>query len=226
MHAKKTGQNKVRQSTISSNISLILNEASDILDNTYQKNIQFLNETDPFRFLISVILSAQTTDATVNKVAPQLFASYSNAQSLANADIEEVKKIIHSTGFFNSKAKNIIECAKIIHDEHNGEVPSSLEELIKLPGVGRKTANCLRSNILGLPGVVVDTHFSRVISRLLNLNTREPVFIEDIVRKNLQEDKWSRFSMTANAHGRDICHSTKPECMKCPLSKYCLSFLL
>jgi len=205
------------------NIPLILNTTSNILDTLYPKDIQFLNETDPFKFLICVILSAQTTDATVNKVAPQLFATYPNAQALSNANIEEVKEIIHSTGFFNSKAKHIIDCSKKICGNHNGEVPSSMEELTKLPGVGRKTANCLRSNILGLPGVVVDTHFSRVIARLLALNSREPVFIENIVRDNLPEDKWSRFSMTANAHGRDICHSFRPDCENCPLSQYCLT---
>ena len=199
----------------------LLNEAYDILDAKYPKDIRFLDERNPFQFLVSVILSAQTTDETVNRVAPVLFASYPNASALASADMEDVKSIIHSTGFFNSKAKHIIDCSKAICEKYNGIVPSSMEDLVSLPGVGRKTANCLRSNVLGLPGIVVDTHFSRVVSRLLGLSTREPLKIERIVADNLPQDRWSRFSMTANSHGRDVCHSAKPQCNACPLAALC-----
>lgn len=199
----------------------LLNEAYDILDAKYPKDIRFLDERNPFQFLVSVILSAQTTDETVNRVAPVLFASYPNASALASADMEDVKSIIHSTGFFNSKAKHIIDCSKAICEKYNGIVPSSMEDLVSLPGVGRKTANCLRSNVLGLPGIVVDTHFSRVVSRLLGLSTREPLKIERIVADNLPQDRWSRFSMTANSHGRDVCHSAKPQCNACPLASLC-----
>lgn len=199
----------------------LLNEAYDILDAKYPKDIRFLDERNPFQFLVSVILSAQTTDETVNRVAPVLFASYPNASALASADMEDVKSIIHSTGFFNSKAKHIIDCSKAICEKYNGIVPSSMEDLVSLPGVGRKTANCLRSNVLGLPGIVVDTHFSRVVSRLLGLSTREPLKIERIVADNLPQDRWSRFSMTANSHGRDVCHSAKPQCNACSLASLC-----
>lgn len=199
----------------------LLNEAYDILDAKYPKDIRFLDKRNPFQFLVSVILSAQTTDETVNRVAPVLFASYPNASALASADMEDVKSIIHSTGFFNSKAKHIIDCSKAICEKYNGIVPSSMEDLVSLPGVGRKTANCLRSNVLGLPGIVVDTHFSRVVSRLLGLSTREPLKIERIVADNLPQDRWSRFSMTANSHGRDVCHSAKPQCNACPLASLC-----
>lgn len=199
----------------------LLNEAYDILDAKYPKDIRFLDERNPFQFLVSVILSAQTTDETVNRVAPVLFASYPNASALASADMEDVKSIIHSTGFFNSKAKHIIDCSKAICEKYNGIVPSSMEDLVSLPGVGRKTANCLRSNVLGLPGIVVDTHFSRVVSRLLGLSTREPLKIERIVADNLPQDRWSRFSMTANSHGRDVCHSAKPQCNACLLASLC-----
>ncbi len=199
----------------------LLNEAYDILDAKYPKDIRFLDERNPFQFLVSVILSAQTTDETVNRVAHVLFASYPNASALASADMEDVKSIIHSTGFFNSKAKHIIDCSKAICEKYNGIVPSSMEDLVSLPGVGRKTANCLRSNVLGLPGIVVDTHFSRVVSRLLGLSTREPLKIERIVADNLPQDRWSRFSMTANSLGRDVCHSAKPQCNACPLASLC-----
>ncbi len=199
----------------------LLSEAYDILDLKYPKDIRFLDERNPFQFLISVILSAQTMDETVNRVVPMLFSSYPNAASLAAADIEDVKSIIHSTGFFNSKAKHIIECSKVICEKYGGVVPSNMEDLVSLPGVGRKTANCLRANVLGLPGIVVDTHFSRVVSRLLGLPSRDPLKIERIVADNLPQNRWSRFSMTANSHGRDVCHSFKPQCSNCPLSALC-----
>lgn len=199
----------------------LLSEAYDILDLKYPKDIRFLDERNPFQFLISVILSAQTTDETVNRVAPMLFSSYPNAASLAAADIEDVKSIIHSTGFFNSKARHIIDCSKALCEKHGGAVPSSMEDLVSLPGVGRKTANCLRSNVLGLPGIVVDTHFSRVVSRLLGLPSRDSLKIERVVADNLPQNRWSRFSMTANSHGRDVCHSSKPQCSNCPLSSLC-----
>lgn len=199
----------------------LLSEAYDILDSKYPTDIRFLDERDPFQFLISVILSAQTTDETVNRVAPVLFSSYPNAYALASADLDDVKSIIHSTGFFNSKATHIVECSKVICERYGGAVPSSLEGLISLPGVGRKTANCLRVNVLGLPGIVVDTHFSRVVSRLLALPSRDPLKIEGIVADNLPQNRWSRFSMTANSHGRDVCHASKPQCSNCPLASLC-----
>lgn len=198
-----------------------LNQAADILDNTSPKEISFLTVADPFRFLISVILSAQTTDERVNMVTPTLFGRYPDAKALSEANVDDVKEIIRTIGFYNAKAKNIIGTAKAIVENHDEKVPSDMEELLKLPGVGRKTAHCLRSNILGLPGIVVDTHFSRVVNRLFDVGTRDPQVIEDYVSNNLDIDKWSRFSMTANLHGRILCHPAKPECEKCPLKDIC-----
>ncbi len=202
----------------------ILEEAYIVLDKQYPKEIQFLEKRNPFQFLITVILSAQTTDAIAGKVSKELFEKYPNAQDLSVANPEDIKAIIYSTGFYNSKAQHIIDCAKTICEKYEGIVPTSMAELTSLPGVGRKTANCLRSNILGLPGIIVDTHFSRVVSRLLELKSRDPVMIEKTVSENLSQEMWSRFSMTVNAHGRNICHSQKPQCVNCPLTHLCMFY--
>ena len=196
-------------------------QVHEILDRTCPPEISFLVMRDPFQFLISVILSAQTTDERVNMVTPELFASYPDAAALAAADIEDVKRIIHTAGFYNAKAKNIIGCAQAIMAEYKGIVPSEMEDLLKLPGVGRKTANCLRANVLGLPGIVVDTHFSRVINRVFDLGTRDPLIVEKFVCGHLASEHWGRFSMTVNLHGRQYCHPSKPECDKCPLRQLC-----
>ena len=198
-----------------------IRQIHEVLDKGSPADISFLRKRDPFQFLISVILSAQTTDERVNQVTPVLFASYPDARSLSKADLEDVKRIIHPTGFFNAKARHIIDCAKAIVENYNGEVPANMEELLTLPGVGRKTANCLRSNVLGFPGIVVDTHFSRVINRLFGLGTRDPFKVEDFVCSNLDPEKWNRFSMTVNLHGRNICHASGQECSICPLRDYC-----
>lgn len=193
----------------------------EILDRTSPPEISFLVMRDPFQFLISVILSAQTTDENVNKVTPELFSLYPDAESLASADLETVKRIIHKTGFFNTKARNIIGCAKGIMEKFGGKVPTEMDDLLTLPGVGRKTANCLRANVLGLPGIVVDTHFSRVINRVFELGTRDPLIVENFVCDHLDPQHWGRFSMTVNLHGRQYCHPAKPECSECPLKNHC-----
>ena len=198
-----------------------IRQVHEILDNASPPDISFLERRDPFQFLISVILSAQTTDERVNQVAPVLFSKYPDASSLAAADIEEVKKIIHTTGFFNAKARHVIDCAKAVEDRFGGVVPTEMDDLLTLPGVGRKTANCMRSNVFGLPGIVVDTHFSRVINRVFGLGTRDPGKVEDFVCSNLQPECWNRFSMTVNLHGRKLCHASGEECIRCPLAGLC-----
>ena len=196
-------------------------QVHEILDRTCPPEISFLVMRDPFQFLISVILSAQTTDERVNMVTPELFSKYPDPASLAEADIEDVKRIIHTTGFFNAKAKNIIGCAQAIVSEHGGIVPTEMEDLLKLPGVGRKTANCLRANVLGLPGIVVDTHFSRVVNRVFGLGTRDPEKVETFVCATLDPECWSRFSMTVNLHGRQVCHASGQECGRCIIRSLC-----
>ena len=198
-----------------------IKQVHEILDGVSPRDIAFLEGRDPFRFLISVILSAQTTDERVNQVTPELFSMYSDASSLASADIGDVKRIIHPTGFFNAKARHIIDCAAAIEERFGGVVPVEMEDLLTLPGVGRKTANCLRSNILGLPGIVVDTHFSRVINRVFGLGTRDPLKVENFVCSNLDESCWNRFSMTVNLFGRTTCHASGQECEGCPLRDLC-----
>jgi endonuclease-3 len=198
-----------------------IRQVHEILDGVSPADIAFLEGRDPFRFLVSVILSAQTTDERVNQVTPELFGRYPDAASLAAADIGDVKRIIHPTGFYNAKARHIIDCAQAIVERFGGQVPVEMEDLLTLPGVGRKTANCLRSNILGLPGIVVDTHFSRVINRVFGLGTRDPLKVENFVCANLDESCWNRFSMTVNLFGRTTCHASGQECEGCPLRDLC-----
>lgn len=196
----------------------------EALEKISPKDISFLQKRDPFQFLISVILSAQTTDERVNQVTPTLFSKYPRPKELSEADIEDVKSIIRTTGFFNAKAKHIIDCSKAIVERFGGVVPTEMDDLLTLPGVGRKTANCLRSDVFGLPGIIVDTHFSRVVNRVFGLGTRDPLIIEDYVCRNLPQEKWSRFSMTANLFGRQICHASNPECERCPVCQMCSEF--
>ncbi|MBJ2356516.1 MAG: endonuclease III [Sphaerochaeta sp.] len=190
------------------------------LDTLLPKDIQFLEQRDPFRFLISVILSAQTTDRTVNAVVRTLFTHYPDAPSLAKASREDVEEIIFPTGFYRNKAKNIIACAQALGD---GGLPETMEELVKLPGVGRKTASCVLGDIYGKPAIIVDTHFGRVVNRLGLVSTKDPEKIEREVASLLDPRFHYRFSMTANLFGRTTCHAKKPSCEDCPFSDVCPS---
>lgn len=190
----------------------------EILDKNSKEEIVFLNRKDPFQFLISVILSAQTTDKMVNYVTIELFEKYKNAQELANANYEDVCKIIKPTGFYKVKAKNIINCSKALI---NKEIPNTINDLIKLPGVGRKTANCVIGDIYHKGAVIVDTHVKRVLNRLNVVNEKDPTKIEMKVRNLLEEKYLYRFSMTVNLHGREYCHSRNPNCENCVLNSFC-----
>ncbi|MCH3916034.1 MAG: endonuclease III [Spirochaetia bacterium] len=191
-----------------------------LLDANSPKTITFLDRREPFQFLISVILSAQTTDQTVNQVVPALFARYPDAVSLASADYEEVCNLIRRTGFYRNKAKNIIACSKALA---GGRIPDTIEELVKLPGVGRKTANCVVGDIYQGSAVIVDTHVKRVLKRLGFTSSSDPDRIEAQVRASLAEEYLYRFSMIVNLHGRLICHARKPDCAHCPLARLCPS---
>ncbi|MFA6844617.1 MAG: endonuclease III [Sphaerochaetaceae bacterium] len=191
-----------------------------ILDEQSPKEIRFLDERDPFRFLVSVVLSAQTTDEAVNKVVPLLFSRYKDACSLARAEQQDIEEIIHRLGFYHAKAKNIIALASSLCDM---PFPTTLENLVKLPGVGRKTANCYIGDILGKSAVIVDTHFKRVVQRLGLVTTSNPTVIEAEIKKQLAPEKQYRFSMTVNLHGRRCCHAKNPDCPSCPLASLCPS---
>ena len=190
------------------------------LDQISPPQIQFLKQQDPFRFMISVILSAQTTDKMVNIVTGPLFSMFPTVKDLANAPQETVEEIIHPTGFYKMKAKNIIACAQALVDK---TIPSTIDELVRLPGVGRKTANCVVGDVFHKPAIIVDTHFGRVVHRLGLVDTKDPEKVEFQIASLLDPSKHYRFSMTANLFGRDVCHAKKPSCNECPLRDLCPS---
>lgn len=197
-------------------------EAFRILSSIYPQDISFLEGDDPFRFLASVLLSAQTRDDYVNAVTPVLWKEYPDAESLADADLTRLEEIVHPLGFFRTKARNLKALAAEV--ARLGSVPDTIEELVRLPGVGRKTANCYVNHILKKPAVIVDTHFSRVAHRLGYADGESPEEVEMEIRAAFEPQDWSRLSMVLNLHGRLVCHARKPECMSCPVSDYCRSF--
>lgn len=176
----------------------------------------------PLELLIATILSAQCTDQRVNMVTPELFRRYPSAADLAAAPQRELEKVIQSTGFFRSKAKNIRACCRQLVDEHEGEVPRDLECLVKLPGVGRKTANVVLGTAFGIPsGVVVDTHVRRITRRLGLTTHNDPVKIERDLMALLPKKEWVNFSHRLIHHGRRVCLARKPKCEACVLLKLC-----
>ena len=180
-----------------------------------------LNFGNPFELIVATILSAQCTDEKVNAVTPVLFGRFPDAAALGAADPEEVEKIIHATGFFRQKAKSIIGCARALAERHGGMVPESMAALTELPGVGRKTANLIRAFAMGLPGIIVDTHFKRLIA-LLGLTTQtDPDKIEAEIATLLPESEWTHFSNGLIWHGRRVCPARKPKCEVCPLRPDC-----
>ncbi|MCQ2603746.1 MAG: endonuclease III [Spirochaetia bacterium] len=191
------------------------------LDEKYPADIQFLKFRNNFELLICVILSAQTTDQQVMRVAPELFRNFPTPQLMAEADIAQLEKIIHATGFFHAKARNIKEAAKMLLEKYDGRVPDKIEELVKIPGVGRKTANVVVGTVFSQPAVIVDTHFKRVTYRLGLTDSKEPEKVEMDIRRIIPPAMQYRFSMTANLHGRECCHARNPECDRCFLSDLC-----
>ncbi|MBR4412904.1 MAG: endonuclease III [Lachnospiraceae bacterium] len=194
----------------------------EALDKEYGTDyICYLEHKDALELLIATILSAQCTDARVNTVTPTLFAKYKNAKDFANADLAELEDIIHPLGFYHAKAVNIIGCCKKLDEEFGGEVPSSLEDLISLPGVGRKTANVIRGNIYHEPSIVVDTHVGR-ISRKLGITKKEdPKDVEFDLMKKIPKDHWILWNIHLITLGRSICKAPNPKCSECFLRDYC-----
>lgn len=183
----------------------------------------YLNHENAWQLLIATMLSAQCTDARVNIVTKDLFVKYPTLQAFADADIKELEKDIYSTGFYKNKAKNIIGCAKKLISEYGGEVPSDIESLTKLDGVGRKTANVIRGNIYHEPSIVVDTHVKR-ISRLLGLtDSDDPVKIEHELMEKLPKEQWILYNIQIITLGRTICIARRPKCAECALNRVCPS---
>jgi endonuclease-3 len=180
-----------------------------------------LNFGNSFQLLVATVLSAQCTDAAVNKVTPLLFAAYPGPGDLAKAPIGELEKIVHSTGFFRAKAHNIKALSVTLVEKYGGKVPRSMEELTALPGVGRKTASVVRAHCFDEAAIVVDTHFSRVCRRLGLTASQRPEIIEEHIAAICAKEKWNETSYVLNLFGRDICHARKPDCEKCPVKKIC-----
>jgi len=182
-----------------------------------------LDHRNPFELLAATILSAQCTDERVNMVTPGLFAAYPDAASLAAADPADVERIVHSTGFYRSKAANLIGMATALTERHGGEVPGDMADLVRLPGVGRKTANVVRSVALGLPGLPVDTHVGRIVRRLGITAEEDPVKVEYALNPLIPANERGVFSLRLILHGRRVCASRRPRCDDCVLADFCPS---
>jgi endonuclease-3 len=183
-----------------------------------------LDFRNPLELIVATVLSAQCTDKRVNLVTPKLFARYPKASDYAAADPDELEEIIKSTGFFRAKAKNITALGRRVAEEYGGQVPSNLDDLVTLPGVGRKTANVVLGNAFDIPGLTVDTHFGRLVRRFGWTTEEDPVKVESAVAKLIPEKEWTNLSHRLIWHGRRICHARKPACGACPLAKLCPAF--
>jgi endonuclease-3 len=196
------------------------------LADEYPGSVQELCELDhrnAFELTVATILSAQTTDARVNTVTPVLFARWPDAPALAGADLLELEEVLHPTGFFRQKAKSVQGMARLLLEEHGGEVPTALEDLVKLPGIGRKTANVIRSVAYGLPGLPVDTHVLRLSVRLGMTEETDPVKVEHALGALVPPQDWGLLSERLILHGRRVCEAKKPRCDDCVLNDYCPS---
>ncbi len=192
----------------------------------YPEALCELDHSNAFELLGATILSAQCTDARVNMVTPALYARYPDPQTLAGADPAELEDIIRSTGFYQTKAKNLIAMAHALLDRFGGEVPTDLDDLVTLPGVGRKTGNVVRVVVFGLPGLPVDTHVGRVSRRLGLTQHDDPVKVEHELGSFLPPIEWGPFSLRTILHGRRVCDAKKPQCGECVLEDLCPSSLL
>ncbi len=182
-----------------------------------------LKETNPFELLVAVRLSAQCTDARVNLVTPALFEKYRTLDDYINADINDIENIIHSCGFFHTKAKDIIGMAKGVRDYFGGTVPDTIEQLVTLPGVGRKTANLIVGDIYGKPAIVTDTHLIRITNLLGLVQTKDPYKVELRLRELIEPEEGNDFCHRAVLHGRAVCVARRPACSRCCMKDFCLS---
>lgn len=178
----------------------------------------------PLQLAVATILSAQCTDKRVNEVTPALFAQYPSAAAYAGADRAELEEMIRSTGFFRNKTASLMGLGAALVDKHDGEVPPRLDDLVKLPGIGRKTANVILGNAFGIPGITVDTHFGRLVRRWGWTTEEDPVKVEHAIGELIPRKQWTMLSHWVIFHGRRVCHSRKPACGACLLARDCPSY--
>ena len=198
-----------------------INKAIEIMKEMYPDAMCALHYKTPVQLLVAVQLSAQCTDARVNLITPALFEKYPDAFAFAEADMGDLEEMIRSCGFYHAKSKNIIGCCKILADKFNGEVPSTMEELVALPGVGRKTANLVLGDVFGQPSYVVDTHCIRISNRMGLTEEEDPVKIERDLRRILPPEESGNFCHRIVLLGREYCPARKPKCEICPLNGIC-----
>ena len=194
-----------------------------ILSKTYPEIRCELDFKNPLELIVATVLSAQCTDKRVNTITPALFKKYKTAKAYAGADIYQLEELVFQTGFYRAKARHIKGIGIKLLEEFNGEVPSTLEELITLPGVGRKTANVVLGHAFDIPGITVDTHFGRLSRRFGWTKEMDPVKVERIVGELIPQKEWTNLSQRMIWHGRRVCHSRKPACGACPVAKMCPS---
>lgn len=183
-----------------------------------------LDFDNPLQLLVATVLSAQTTDVTVNKVTPGLFARWPTASALASADRTEMEELLRPTGFFRAKTNSVLKLGSALVEKHEGEVPGRLQDLVKLPGVGRKTANVVLGNAFGVPGITVDTHFGRLSRRMGWTDEEDPVKVEHAVGALFPRKDWTMLSHVLIFHGRRTCHAKRPACGACPVATLCPSY--
>lgn len=193
----------------------------DILEDTYPEAECALDHKNVFELLVCVVLSAQTTDKSVNRISPELFSKYPDAKALSEADQADVEEILHSIGMYRTKAKNIISLAKELVIRYHGIVPNTYEELVELPGVGRKTANVVLSVGFGVQRIAVDTHVFRVANRIGLVSEKDVLKTELSLMDCIPEDRWSKTHHSLIFHGRNICDARKPKCKECPIADIC-----
>ena len=201
----------------------VVNELIRLLEECYPEAYCALDHNKDYELLFSARLSAQCTDARVNTVTPVLFGRYPSLEALADADVSELESMIHSCGFFRAKARDIIAAATMLVSDFGGRVPDTMEDLLRLPGVGRKTANLILGDVHGKPAVVVDTHCIRLSNRIGLVRTRDPVKIEAVLRDLLPPDKSSDFCHRLVLHGRAVCKAKNPACSACCIAEVCES---
>jgi len=217
MTRKRTARRPAHPIPLSQRVPKLLAELLAL----YPETRTALDWKTPLQLAIATILSAQCTDKRVNLVTPALFERFRAAQDFASAELSEIEEFIKSTGFFRNKAKSIRGFCRTIIEKYRGEVPGSLDELIALPGIGRKTANVVLGDGFGIPGITVDTHVGRLSRRLgLTVHT-DPVKVEFDLQKLVPQPEWTRFSHRLIFHGRQVCHSRKPLCETCSLNPLC-----